>query len=200
MKKMFFVGVFIAPLIGFSQGVVQMNDMNVLYLGYENVIEIGIPKGFDQFTVFAEGATLEKKKDSWIVKTLDQRFATIGVLNVKGDTLSKQVYRCIHMPRPQIYFGEVSDGGAVTDFSTVLSIKYSQNMCPTPMLKWNLLSFELQIPNDAKVYAVAGDQIPEGIQEIIKAKPLPFTISIIAIVEGPDGIRRKQAGIFTFVP
>ncbi len=199
MKRMFFLGACVAPMIGFSQGVAQMNEMNVLYRGYENVIEIGVPKGLKEYDVFAEGATIRKQGNSWIVKTQDQKFVTIGVLNKKGDTLGRQEYRCLNMPQPEIHFGGISNGGTVSDLSSILAIEYSQLYWPAPGLNWKFVSFDLQIPEIDETFSISGNTITSSIQEMIKSKPLPMTISIVATVEGPGGFLRKQAATYTIV-
>lgn len=199
MKMMFFIGACVAPMIGFSQGVVQMNEINVLYRGYENVIEIGVPKGLKEYTVFAEGATIRKQGDRWIVKTLDQKFVTVGVLNQKGDTLGKQEYRCLYMPNPEVHFGGILNGGTVSDLSAELTIEYSQLFWVTPNINWKFVSFEVQFPESNETYSITGNKITSSIQEMIKSKPLPATISILATVEGPDGILRKCGAMYTIV-
>jgi len=198
MKTLFFLGALMLSFEGFAQGVVQLMDIPVLYLGYANRIEIGIPKNAGSYTVYAEGATLEKHETCYIVKAKDVRQVTIGVINGKGDTIGKQNYMCWCLPDCQLYWGSVGNGESLMDYTAPLRAGYPDIVNLT--LKFSVVSYEVHLGGTDEIIEVQGNEISERVLEYLKNVTSKTEISIIARVLGSDGVLRTKASTFVYDP
>jgi len=198
MKTLFFLGALTFSCSGFTQGVVQLTDIQVLYLVYANRIEIGIPKTEGSYSVFAEGATIEKHDTFYTVFVKDVRHATIGVKNEKGDTIGKQEYICRRLPDFQLFWGSAGNGESLIDYTAPLRAGYPDLVYLT--FDFTVISYEVQFSGSVEVIEVQGNVISPKVIEHLKNATSQTEISIVARVLGPDGIKRIRASTFVYEP
>ncbi len=186
------------PFFSFAQ---ETEECLVLYRNYDNILDMESIVNGQMYTLKATGATLIKSTgDQWIAKVSDTSKNVRIVISFSNSKSLVRDYACTSCPSPDIYFGNVVNGGEVQDLSAVLTIQFPPSTCPIPEGEWKIVSFNVQIPNDGQAYSVFGNKLSQHIQDILLSKSLPTNFSITAKVEGPDGIRRMRGATFTLVP
>jgi len=111
---------------GFCQGVVFNLELNSLYHGYDNLIQIGYQEGLVDVSLQAEGATLTKTSKGYIVRTLKGSKLTeiTGTLK-NGDTVCHYYYRNMPLPQPVLYWGYSRNGEMASPEEKLLLLHYS---------------------------------------------------------------------------
>ena len=198
MKTLFFLGACIFSFGSFAQGVVQFPVFNVLYLGYANRLEIAVPKDEGKYTVFTEGAILQKHETFYTVLVMDIKRATIGVLNEKGDTIAKQEFLCRHLPNCQLYWGSAKNGEALLDYSETLRAGYPDFVHLTK--DFIVVSYEVMFSGSDQTIEVHGNEISSSVIDYLKNLKTKTQVFVKARVVGPDGIQRTNSAFFVFDP
>jgi hypothetical protein len=198
MKTLFFLGACTFSFGGFAQGVVQFPVFNVLYLGYANRLEIAVPKDEGKYTVFAEGAILQKHETFYTVLVKDIKRATIGVLNEKGDTIAKQEFLCRHLPDCQLYWGSAKNGEALLDYTESLRAGYPDFVHLTK--DFIVVSYEVNFNGGTQSFQVQGNDISSLVIEYLKNQTTKTEVLVTARVVGTDGFQRINSASFVFDP
>ncbi len=101
------------------QGTVSLPEMNVLYRGYNNLVE-GVASGYDQTVLNGNGVTLTKSAGGrYIGKvTTTGREASISISGKSSVTnktaqLGTFKFRVSNLPPPQVYLGTIATGSSV---------------------------------------------------------------------------------------
>lgn len=110
------------------QGTVSLPNLNVLYIGYDNVVE-AVASGYDETVLTPIGADLQKKDGKYIASPHKVRQATLtvsGKSNVTGKTVKLGTYnfRVLRMPDPEIYWGMARNGERGSNRERNLFAKY----------------------------------------------------------------------------
>ncbi len=198
MKTLKIIALLAFPFFSIAQ---ENEDCLVLYRNYENILDLESEVNGQNYTLQATGATLIKLNgDQWIAKVSDTSKNVRIVISFSNSKRLVRDYECKALPSPDIYFGNVVNGGEVQDLSAALTIQFPPSTCPIPEGEWKIISFNVQIPNDGQVYSVFGNKLSQHIQDILLGKSLPMNFSIIAKVEGSDGIHRMRGATFTLAP
>ena len=181
------------------QGSIELPEMNMLYRGYANKVE-ATASGYDQTRLSASGASLTKSGTGWIAKPTGRaRKAYLSVSGVNSATgksvsLKKVEYRVSNLPDPELYWGGSKSGTKANRRSTKLFAKYPPEIPLNASFK--VVSWECTIPGaPGRPPSGSGSNISGATSLIMQARP-GMTVSFIATVVGPDGIRRKKAGAF----
>ena len=181
------------------QGSIELPEMNMLYRGYANKVE-ATASGYDQTRLTASGASLTKSGTGWIAKPTGrsrEAYLTVSGTNSatgKSVTLKKVKYRVSNLPDPELYWGGAKSGTKANKRSTKLFAKYPPEIPLNATFK--VVSWECTIPGaPGRPPTGSGSNISSASSLILQARP-GMTVSFIATVIGPDGIRRKKAGAF----
>jgi len=180
-------------------GAIELPEMNMLYRGYPNRVE-ATASGYDQTRLSASGASLTKSGTGWIAKPTGrgrEAYLTVSGVNTatgKSVSLKKVKYRVSALPPPELYWGGAVSGTKANKRSTKLFAKYPPSIPLNATFK--VVSWECTIPGaPGRPPTGSGSNISSATSLIMQARP-GMTVSFIATVIGPDGIRRKKAGAF----
>ncbi|NRA10583.1 MAG: hypothetical protein HRT57_01350 [Crocinitomicaceae bacterium] len=175
-------------------GAIELTDLNVLYRGYPNKVEIS---GSGYETVSLSGtASISKVGKGYIVKPGKGRSATLSVTGKNKDGTSKVLktakYRVSNLPDPTLYWGSAKSGAKGSKGSRLLRAKYP----PEIPLKadFTLVSWTCYAPGlKGKPPTGSGGNIG-GAGPLINALKAGSGISFTCKVRGPDGITRQIGG------
>lgn len=181
------------------QGTVSLPELNVLYKGYNNVVE-GVASGYDETILNGSGVTLSKSGKGYIGRVSGAgRTATISIsgrnsVTKKTVSLGTFTFRVMNLPPPSLFFGATEDGGKASKAETRLFARYSDSPLKA---EFSVQSWELNVAGAPRPAKGTGNTLnADGISLMKQAKP-GSTISFMTQVKGPDGILRKKSGVFT---
>ncbi|MNK24662.1 hypothetical protein D3C87_429730 [compost metagenome] len=181
------------------QGTVSLPELNVLYKGYNNIVE-GVASGYDQTILNGNGVTLTKSGNGYIGRVSGAgRTATISIsgknsVTNKTVSLGTFTFRVMNLPPPSLFFGATEDGGKASKAETRLFARYSDSPLKA---EFAVQTWELNVAGAPRPAKGTGNTLnADGISLMKQAKP-GSTISFMTQVKGPDGILRKKSGVFT---
>jgi GldM C-terminal domain./GldM N-terminal domain. len=181
------------------QGTVSLPELNVLYKGYNNVVE-GVASGYDQTILNGNGVSLTKSGNGYIGRVSGAgRTATISIsgknsVTNKTVSLGTFTFRVMNLPPPSLFFGATEDGGKASKAETRLFARYSDSPLKA---EFSVQTWELNVAGAPRPAKGSGNTLnADGISLMRQAKP-GSTISFMTQVKGPDGILRKKSGVFT---
>ncbi|MDX2360569.1 MAG: hypothetical protein QNK23_07165 [Crocinitomicaceae bacterium] len=185
-----------------SSGVIGMPELNILYRGYNNLIEVlsAGPNGTSNIKMVGEGCVVTEHTDTkgkgWpkkfivAVKT-NERFAEVHMLD--GDELVRNWrFRVSNMPIPSLYFGAASSGGGCSRSSSKLFIKYP----PEIALKapFRIEDWECELLD--KKTSGSGSILNKDVMVALQSVPRDTEFHVVVTCVGVDGIKRKIGGVF----
>lgn len=183
------------------QGTVSLPKLNVLYKGYDNIIE-GVASGYDQTVLKGAGVSLSKTGASGqqIARvTTSAKTASIDIYGMNSVS-NKQVklgsysFRVMTLPNPEFFFGSVEEGGKISKEETRLFARYKNSPLDA---KFTVHNWEMSLSNAPKPEKGRGNQLSaEGTRLLKQAKPGTI-VTFRMEYEGPDGIMRKKMAAFT---
>lgn len=191
------------PVFSFSQGMLSLPEMNVLYANYNNKIEIGTGSYKKRHIVVGEGVslTLSDTKNEFIGRvTGSQRTARVHVVSKNGkDTLSTREFRVMRLPPPILSLGYTFEDDTIHTLDSVLHLNHSLNVNfydeTYLILDYSLLIMDYEVQE----FKVTGNTLTPGILSVIRNIPKedrPKTIYIKVNYKGPDNSVRLKVGKF----
>ncbi len=181
------------------QGTVSLPELNVLYKGYNNIVE-GVASGYDQTILNGNGVSLTKSGNGYIGRVSGAgRTATISIsgknsVTNKTVSLGTFTFRVMNLPPPSLFFGATEDGGKASKAETRLFARYSDSPLKA---EFSVQTWELNVAGAPRPAKGSGNTLnADGISLLKQSKP-GSTISFMTQVKGPDGILRKKSGVFT---
>lgn len=181
------------------QGTVSLPELNVLYKGYNNIVE-GVASGYDQTILNGNGVSLTKSGNGYIGRVSGAgRTATISIsgknsVTNKTVSLGTFTFRVMNLPPPSLFFGATEDGGKASKAETRLFARYSDSPLKA---EFAVQTWELNVAGAPRPAKGSGNTLnADGISLLKQSKP-GSTISFMTQVKGPDGILRKKSGVFT---
>ena len=178
-----------------SVGVIALPEFNLLYRGYNNMVQFAVPGNADSVWIEGKGVlVIMSENGRGIAKiTGTGREVSMTLKSCSGkDTLGHGTYlfRVANLPRPDIYWGPHPLEGAEQRSDSMLfcSNAFFAKYPPEIPLKaaFEVTSVEYLI--DGKVYAHTGKLVTEEVRSAIEAAEQGSEISITRIqVEGPGG-------------
>jgi len=203
--RLFISAFLLIPFLSDAQGTLNLSEMNVLWNGYENKIEIASGQFKKKFRVVGENMKLTpngKNKYIVIVHSNDKE-AKIHVVSRNGkDTLKTYTYRIMVLTNPAITLGYSSDGGIISMNDTILHAGYGPNINFADD-SFEIIDYSLQIWDyEVSELKGEGNVLSAEIQNIIRNIPKddkPKTISIQLRVKGPDGVIRKRMASYRLI-
>jgi len=180
-------------------GSIELPEMNMLYRGYANKVE-ATASGYDQTSLGGTGVSLTKSGTGWIAKpqgrSKEAYLTVTGKNSATGESkqLKRVKYRVSNLPDPELYWGGAKSGTKADKNGTKLFAKYPPEIPLNATFK--IVGWECTIPGaPGKPPSGSGSNISSA-SSLIKQARSGMTVSFIATVVGPDGIRRKKAGAF----
>lgn len=180
------------------QGSIELPEMNMLYRGYNNLVE-ATASGYDQTSLSGTGVSLSKSGTGWIAKPVGsgrEAYLTVSGKNTatgQSATLKKVKYRVSNLPDPEIYWGGAKNGERASKAETKLFAKYGPEI---PLnAQFTVKSWECTVPGASRPVMGTGNLISAA-SGLLRAAPAGSMVSFICKVVGPDGITRTRAGAF----
>lgn len=175
------------------QGTVSLPEMNMLYRGYNNIIE-GVASGYDETVLSGSGVTLSKTGSQYIGRvTGTGREASISIsgrnnVTKKTQQLGVFKFRVSNLPPPSLYLGTLSSGStagaSAVKAMSALFMKYP----PEIPLKasFEVGTWEVSVSGAPRTVQGSGKSLsPEALNLIKQAKP-GNTVSISGKFKGPN--------------
>ena len=181
-------------------GSIELPEMNMLYRGYTNKVQ-ATASGYDQTSLGGTGVSITKNgSEGWIVKpTGRSREAYLTVTGKNSATgqskqLKKVKYRVSNLPKPDIFWGNIADGGKGNKSNTRLFAKYPPEI---PLsASFQIVSWKCIVPGQrSKPKSGTGSNISAARSAISQAKP-GSTVTFMCKVKGPDGVVKKKSATF----
>ncbi|HEY0355747.1 MAG TPA: gliding motility protein GldM [Flavisolibacter sp.] len=187
--------------VGQSSAAIALPEMNVLYIGYPNKIEVsGGGVGAEKINIVASGggASISKTANGkWTVNVSQQTDNCVITASAEGKTIGALTFRVRNMPEPIATVGGQKSGAYVNASTLAAQSGVGAFIENFPLnLKYSVTSFEI-VTNDPET----GDLIREKINGNAfnpRSKTIMRNLrsgDIITIEDiqctGPDGRRRK---------
>lgn len=175
------------------QGTVSLPEMNMLYRGYNNIVE-GVASGYDETVLSGSGVTLSKSGNGYIGRVSGTgREASITVSgrnNVTKKTVSLGVFkfRVSNLPPPSLYLGTLSNGSTVSSSAVKAMNRLFMKYPPEIPLKasFDVGTWEVSVSGAPRTVQGSGAALsPEALNLIKQAKP-GNTVSISGKFKGPN--------------
>lgn len=97
--------------LSYGQGIIEFNEYNILYRGYENHLQIGSLNGDSNLLLKSNDCEIRKSSVDWIVKpTSTSKTVSLFVLNSLNDTLLIESFRVNNLPIPEVCLGRYKNG------------------------------------------------------------------------------------------
>ena len=193
------IGIISAFVITYTnaQLVVENSTFNVLYRGYENIVQLGSDIGDTSLTVVCGPGltTIPMGKGKFkVLVSGSSSMSTITVAN-KKNTLFTQAYKIKSLPTPELIWGSTASGNPVFDRSIEkLAVRYPENV---PLnASFSIVSYTVSASGASKTFSGTGSQLTRQIIEWIEQLPNGTSVTITAKYSAKDKVQRSIAGTF----
>ncbi|MFN6075271.1 MAG: hypothetical protein ACK46Y_06850 [Fluviicola sp.] len=180
------------------QGTISLPMLNVLYKGYDNVVE-GVASGYDQTILNGSNVILTKKGNQWIAKPANVKTASISISGKSSATgktvrLGTYEFKVKQLPTPELYLGNTRNGEVFNPTSNRLFAKNDPN---SPLIvPYKIIDYELTISGQNKPCRGQGSILgTDAINYLKQVKPGSFC-TITSWYQFPNGDRAKVTGTF----
>jgi gliding motility-associated protein GldM len=180
------------------QGTVSLPKMNVLYKGYDNLIE-GVASGYDQTSLIGNGVSLSKSGSQHIAKvTTNGRTANIDIYGVnsvskKRVKLGSFPFRIMTLPNPEFFFGAVEEGGKISPAEKNLFSRYKNSPLDA---KFTILNWELSLNTAPRPEKGKGNRISDEATKLLRQGRPGTIVNVKMDYVGPDQVVRKKIASF----
>lgn len=180
------------------QGTVSLPQLNVLYKGYNNIVE-GVASGYDQTSLIGNGVSLSKSGSQHIAKvTTSARTANIDIYGInsvskKRVKLGSFPFRIMTLPNPEFFFGAVEEGGKISPAEKNLFTRYKNSPLDA---RFTILNWELSLNTAPRPEKGKGSQISAEATKLLKQGRPGTIVNIKMDYVGPDQVVRKKIASF----
>lgn len=182
------------------EGTVSLPKLNVLYKGYDNVIE-GVASGYDQTVLVGSGVSLTKSTNpnqqiarvTTTGKTAAIDIYGVNSLSKKKVKLGSYSFRVMMLPNPDTFFGAVPEGGKISSAETRLFIRYTNSPLDA---KFTILNWEMSMNTAPRTEKGKGNQISAEATKVLRQGKTGTVVSFKMDIIGPDQILRKKIASF----
>lgn len=180
------------------QGTVSLPQLNVLYKGYNNIVE-GVASGYDQTSLIGNGVSLSKSGSQHIAKvSTSGRTATIDIYGInsvskKRVKLGSFPFRIMTLPNPEFFFGAVEEGGKISPAEKNLFTRYKNSPLDA---KFTILNWELSLNTAPRPEKGKGNRISDEATKLLRQGKSGTIVNIKMDYVGPDGLIRKKIASF----
>jgi hypothetical protein len=193
------IGIISAFVITYTnaQLVVENSTFNVLYRGYENIVQLGSDIGDTSLTVVCGPGltTIPMGKGKFkVLVSGSSSMSTITVAN-KKNTLFTQAYKIKSLPTPELIWGSTNSGQSVSDRSTdKIAVLYPDNV---PLnASFTIVSYTVSAKGVSKTFSGTGSRLTRAILESLEQLPDGTSVTITAKYAAKDKVQRSIAGTF----
>lgn len=180
-------------------GAISLPELNVLYKGYDNVVE-AVASGFDQTTLTGT-VPLSKSGTGWIAKPTPgpAREATLSVsgknsVTGKSQNLLTKTFKLKNMPKPDIYWGATASGGTGSRQEGRIFAKYGEEVPLTA--NFTITQWSVAVSGLMGEPTGTGNNLSPQAQALIRQAKPGSTVTIMCDVVGPDKVKKKTVGAF----
>jgi gliding motility-associated protein GldM len=197
MKKMFGTIIFMVmiPFIVDAQGssmdaVVAATNMNVLYLGIANPVEVAVPGVLsDKVTITVSNGTIKKVSNGWDVFPANTGEVVLTI-SVSGKKIADKTFRVKTIPSPVAVFAG-KNAGTVSK-SEVLKVEALEAILPDFAwdINFKINSFSLLMSDESgdRMEFARDNRITERMKSLLTSLQRGQTIAFTDIkATGPDG-------------
>jgi hypothetical protein len=193
--------------VGQPMGVIAQPKMRILYRDYDNILE-GTASGFasDKVRLSSSDVSLSKKGNQWVARAgSGVRSAKISVIGTKDDGSSVNLgsfeYKVKPLPKPQMYFGSISNGAnptlanAKAQKNSKVSVRYDESVTLTDV-KFRLVSGTVKADGlNRKGKINANGFLDEDAKKVID-QSRGKQVTMIMKYKNPSGNTYKTALVF----
>ncbi|MEO9257179.1 MAG: hypothetical protein ABI207_02285 [Crocinitomicaceae bacterium] len=184
-------------------GTVSLPEMNVLYRGYDNIVQGGAT-GFPSFSL-SQGAnvSLSQSGDHYVAKPGAGRDASISVIgksaNGKTTNLGNFAFRVKNMPKADLYLGAIGpdvDAPAGTiKAQSKLFARYGDEIALKAT--FNVVSWTLTISGAPQPVTGSGSTLSPQAMSYLRQVRSGTMVNVTAFYTEPSGKRIKKVGAWT---
>lgn len=180
-------------------GAISLPELNVLYKGYPNQVE-AVASGFDQ-TTLSGTVPLSKSGNGWVATPTPgpAREATLTVsgknsVTGKSQSLLTKTFKLKNMPKPDIFWGAVANGGKGARQEQRIFAKYGEEVPLTA--NFTITRWTLTVSGLMGEPMGSGNQLSAEAMALIRQAKAGSTVTLICDVVGPDKVAKKSVGAF----
>lgn len=179
-------------------GSIELPELNVLYRGYNNVVNI-TASGYPSEGISVTNGSTSKTGSGYIVKPGKGNTTAISVIgkDINGNSVSlKSIdYRVEDLPDPILFWGGSKSGDKGNKSSTIIEAKYGPEIPLNANFK--ILSWKFFAPGLKGAAPTGAGSNISSVYSLIRGA-LPGTgIGFLCKVRGPDGKVRNIAGFWS---
>jgi gliding motility-associated protein GldM len=174
------------------EGTISLPQMNVLYRGYDNIVE-GVASGYEETKLSGAGVTFRKQGKGYVCRVNGSgRTASITVSGYNKSTHKTQQlgtfsFRVSNLPPPQLYLGTLATGStvppSVLKSMTALFMKYPPEI---PLnAAFDVGEWDISIPG-ARPVRGSGKLLPQEARDLLKQARSGSTVTISGRFRGPN--------------
>jgi gliding motility-associated protein GldM len=184
-------------------GTVSLPEMNVLYRGYDNIVQGGAT-GFPSFSLSGGGnVSLSQSGDHYVAKPGSGRTANISVIgksaNGKTTSLGNFEFRVKNMPKADLYLGalgpDVDAPAGTMKAQSRLFAKYGDEIALKATFK--VVSWKLTISGAPQPVSGTGNVLSAQAMSYLRQVRSGTMVNITAFYTEPSGRRIKKVGAWT---
>lgn len=188
--------------VGEPSGTVSLPEMNVLYRGYNNVVE-GAASGFPNYTLTGGGnVTLTRSGKGYVASPGSGREATINIAGVAEDGTSSSLgsfkFRVQNLPKPNISLGRIADGETATSAQFRASNRLFAGYPPEIPLSatFSIVSWEMSVSGAPRPVTGSGAALSGDALRLISNANAGAMITVVANYKDPSGRTQRENAVF----
>lgn len=199
MKTLFILLLLTSSALHSQEYPITNSSMNTVYLGYDNVLTIGSNNGKRNFRISTINCSLTPLDSAYSYNlrpdyTAEKKCSLIFVDTLTNQEINRVVFNVYSLPDPELYWGGARNGEKAFRAETMVFCKYPPEI-PIYARFW-VLDIELLHPDGTSV-KVEGAAFNDEAKSLVRDLKTGESLTILAYVVGPDGVRRKKAGKWT---
>ncbi|MCT4580210.1 MAG: hypothetical protein N4A35_02245 [Flavobacteriales bacterium] len=193
--------------VGAPNGAVANSEMNVLYRGWDNKIEVSA-SGYDPSTVnlsASGGVKISKSKDGFIAKVSGSaKKATLSITAKDKDGKSVKIvdkeFRIFALPKPQAYFAnQTFDKPLLSRGLAKAASKLTAKIGDSPLdVKYEVVSFDMVVMKKGQPVSISSksSKLSGEMKNAIKKMPAKSMLTFTNIkAKGPSGRAQPIGGL-----
>ncbi len=181
------------------QGTISLPDMMVLYRGYENRLQ-ATASGYPDFKLIGNGVSIRKNGNEFVgtvstsAKTATIQISGFNKMTNKSVPLGITTFRVKQLPNPNVYWGNVENGGTVSGKDPKISLSYgSDNLLN---VKFPVNSWDVSIEGVQIKVSGSGGTLDQKAMNLVRQAKKGSRIIVNVKTIGPDKVLRNRTGVF----
>jgi len=190
--------------------VVEVNNYNVVYRGYENQVSFGTIDG-RPFELIAQNATLLQDENDSVFNLQQSKGVQHFILrplytpNLKTmvfykDPITAQLFDSVcftvkNLPSLIVHLGSTPDGQKLSNIGNLLTCRFEENV-PLNSIDFKVVSWEMMVEGMDQSLNGQGNILDEHAMQIIKNTKQGAIISFMTQIRFMDGSVKKRSASF----